>query len=824
MRPAVWVAVAFAVGVAVAEWLRPHPVVALAALLACGLWAALGRRQITLALLLAVAAFGTLRYAYVQTAGRGDLSVWLGQKVTLVGTVTGEPELRKPSGVGYAVDVERVEGHPASGRLYITQMGGTAPGFGERVEVQGSLKLPEGAPTPGGFDRAEYLARQGIHLVMDTGGAQRLGPGAVNPLQRAAVAVRIRLEGVLKAALPPRDAGLMAGLLFGSRTDLPDDIKEAFRASGVFHLLAVSGGNIAMITLPLIILLRRAGLKRRAAALAAIGVVVFFVLLTGAGPSVLRAGLMAVLVLLGEALQREKDAINTLGAAIFLLLIWSPGLLFDIGFQLSAGATLGILLFTRPIQQWLAPRLQRRLGEKAGGWLAAGLSVTLAAQCLVEPLSLYHFGATSLIAPVANLLVLAFLEPVVQVGLGTVLAGLALAWLAWLLGWVLRAGLWLLVLLVKAMAAIPGAYLEVGRLPLTGVILWFAAVALVAFPSLRVALRERLAACWQWWSLNGLTARLGAVAGVAALVITALTWRLALADPPDTLTVTFLDVGQGDSILIQAPGGGSMLVDTGVAMAPDPQRKRQGFDAGAEVVVPYLAREGIRRLDYLVLTHPDQDHAGGGPAVLQRLSVGKVMYSGENPSEKGYVQALEMARQKGIPLRSPVAGEQVDLGGGVLLDVLNPPAQRFEGTRSDDNSNCIVLRLRYRRTAMLLTCDLEAVAEERLVADGIPLRADVLKAAHHGSGHSSTPEFLAAVQPRWAIISVGRRNPYGHPHRDTLKRLKNAGAEVFRTDQQGAITVKTDGLQIRVSGETEDSWGGAYRPVGILGRRWFSAW
>lgn len=432
-------AAALAVGIAVADWLRPHPALVLAAL--CLLVGLLWRRD-AVALVLALVLFGTLRYAWVQTAGRGSLAAWEGQRVTLVGTVVSEPDLRDHGQVSYVITAQ-------SGRVYVTQHGGTAPGYGELVEVQGKLALPMGPRTPGGFDQADYLARQGVYLTLESGPAGLKGPGDLDPFRRAAVAVRIRLEGVLKRALPAREAALMAGLIFGSRSALDDDIQEAFRSAGVFHLLAVSGGNVAMLVVPMLWLLRRAGLKQRWASALVIPVVVFFIFLTGATPSVLRAGLMAVLVLMGDVLERERDALNTLGVAISLLLVATPGLLFDLGFQLSVAATLGILLFARRVERSLSPRLEGLFGPRLGAWLAGGLSVTFAAQALVEPISLHHFGTFSLIAPVANLLVLLVVEWLVPVGL--VLTVLHLAWPLRLVGGV---GSTLLIYAVKAMATL----------------------------------------------------------------------------------------------------------------------------------------------------------------------------------------------------------------------------------------------------------------------------------------------------------------------------------------------------------------------------------
>lgn len=819
-RPALVVAATLAAGILAAEWIRPHPALCAALLVPLTALLLAGRRSGAL-VLAAIALCGALRWTYVQTVGRGNLAAWTDRSVTLVGTVVSEPAREAGGRVTYILAAEAVQGQPARGRVRVAQRGGPAPAYGERVAVSGTLSPPRRAHRPGGFDEAAFLARQSVYLVMESGPADRMGPGRLDPFRRAAVAARLRLEGVLYRALPEREAALLAGLLFGSRTGLPDDIADAFRAAGVFHLLAVSGGNVAMVVMPLLWFLYRAGLGRRAAAALAVPAVAFFVFLTGASPSVLRAGLMAVLVLAGDLLGRERDALNTLGAAAALLLAAVPGLLFDLGFQLSAAATLGILLFTRPIQGWLEPRLLRALPERAAAWLAASLAVTLAAQALVEPLTLRAFGTVSPISPLANLVVVPYVGLLTPLALGAVVLGLFAPPAVWLLAF---AGRWAaqgLVWAVKAFASLPLAQIDVGR-PGTGwVLLWYAGLAWAALPAARRlpdALLPGLCALWQ-------AARPRAGAALLALLGAAgaaFSWRLALGAPPDQLEVVFLDVGQGDAILVRAPGGHAALIDSGPAWAP--AGGGAPFDAGEAIVVPYLKRAGVRRLDLLVLTHPDADHAGGGAAVIRSVPVGQVLVSTARAEEFYHRAALAAAAERRVPVRVPREGEVLRLGPEVRVEVLGPPFPPIRGSHSDENANCAALRLVYRQVAFLLACDLEAAAEDRLVERGYVLTADVLKVAHHGSRTSTTPRFLAAVRPRHAIISAGSGNPFGHPHADVLARLRAAGAAIWRTDRHGTVTVRTDGFRLRVEGSRGRPESEEGRPPLAWSGRLIGAW
>lgn len=848
VRPALWLAVAIAGGIVLAEWVRPHPLL-VGALFPLIALAGLRWRDWSILLCLA-AALGALLFAWQQTGGRGNLIAWVDQSVELVGTVVTEPILQKGGGLSYTVSAERVGEVPAKGKVAIQQWNEPTPvRFGERVRVAGRLQRPVGPKTPGGFDQAAYLARQGIDLTLKPSEVEGLGTGRLSLFQRGAVAARLRLEAALRGALPARDAALLAGLLFGTRSDLPEDVKQAFQESGVVHLLAVSGGNVAMILLPFIWFLRRLGVRPRWAGAAGIPLVWFFVFLTGAGPSVMRAGLMATLVLLGDLLQRERNALNTLGAAAVILLLIQPGMLFDIGFQLSVSATLGIMLFARRIQGWLEPRAQAIWGERLGAALAAGLSVTFAAQLVVEPISLFHFGALAPIAPIANLIVGLFLEPLVWVGTAVALVGLVLMPVAWLLGWPVRWGLWLLIFLVKATAAVPGGYVEPGRLPLAGVLVWYAVLVLASSPALQG---------WLWGFAKGLRVEGRSTAATSggtvlaevnpsedapaganlarqlralvrsrlAVTLLASTLPLLLAGrllwpgrPADELRLTALDVGQGDAILLELPGGKAMLIDGGPAAAPE--QGREGYDAGESVILPALRQRGIRRLDWVVLTHPHQDHAGGLPAVLRALPVGLLIEDGMDGSAPALRELEAVAAERGVPAVVVQSGQLLDLGAGATAQILAPPNPLFHDTRSDENANSVVLLVSYRGARLLLTGDMEAVGEEWLLAQGVDVRADFLKVAHHGSGYSSTSEFLAAVQPRYAVISAGRGNSYGHPDSKTVERLESVGAAIYRTDQQGTITFRTRGEGWTVSTTKTAPPSDA---IGLLGRPLVGAW
>jgi competence protein ComEC len=612
---------------------------------------------------------------------------------------------------------------------------------GQQVFGAGTLEVLR--PGRSGFE--DYLIRRGAIGIVTVTRLRALGPPA-NPVLRLANSVRRVIRRGVERSLPDREAGLLLGLSIGDTDRLEPEVEEDFRATGLGHLLAVSGANVAMFLVPVLALVSFLGgrlVTRFAVGLAAVA---FFALLTRWEPSVLRASVMASLALLGVLVGRPRSTAALLGGAALLLLVFDPGLARSLGFQLSVTATAGIAAFATP----LASRM---------GWLPKPLrlavAATLGAQIAVTPILLLTFGIVPVVTLLAN--ILAFPAVPLALTAGLLASGAALIWqpLGVVLGKFAVLPLAYLAGLADRLAQAP-----VPSLSSRGVLL----------PVLTATLGILIS-----WRLRLGRARVGTV--FALLATAALIWfAAARAGPPDSLTVTFLDVGQGDAAVVRTSEGATLLIDAG----PD-----------ENLVATRLTSMGVRRIDIVVATHAHADHVEGLPAVFSRYPVGFVLEPGCDHESPSYDRLLRALEDEDLRVRHARGGQRF-LVGRLIVEILGPD----ECSHTGPNDDSVVLRLRYDNATVLFPGDAERPAQEDLLDDGDPVTATVLKIPHHG-GDTSLEEFFERVGAALAVVSVGP-NDYGHPVPGLLRTLQETGARVLRTDRIGDVTVEITSERVLV--------------------------
>ena len=640
----------------------------------------------------------------------------------------------------------------------------------------------EPSPTDDGF--GAFLARSGIGLTTRARELERLGDDG-SPLAELEQ-LRRGASSAISAALPEPQAGLASAMSIGLRDLVGRDVATDFRVSGLSHVVAISGWHIAMLGAVVTAMLSGIGRRPRSAiVLIAIG---GYALFAGASPSVLRAAVMATVVLMARESGRSGSAAAGLSLTVAGMLLIEPSTINDVGFQLSAVATAGLLVWGTRTKAWLEGRLPKR----TPGWLMESLAVSTAAQAATLPIVLFHFGTLSLVAPLANLLIAPLVAPAMLMTAVALVCGV-------LIGTGVPALLFAPIALAGSLVI--GATIAIAHfcatLPLANVaipepvnLIVAALAALVLLAKRRGATTPPIAAGADRSepergprSRRLMTA--GAIAGLAVILIAANGSR-----PDGRLHVTVLDVGQGDAILITGPSGGRALVDTG----PDPDRLISLLDQR----IP----SWDRRIDLVVITHPHEDHISGVAALMDRYRIGEIAEPGMIGPGPGDAAFRRRLAETGRQTRTLAAGDSLMLDG-ITLNVAWPLPGTVPLEPPDSgagiNNVSIVLDLHYGARRVVLAGDVEQQIDPQLLAAGIardvqPL--DVLKVAHHGSGTATTDNFVEQMDPRVAVVSSGWGNPYGHPSPATMARLIENGATVFRTDLDGSIDISTNGTDL----------------------------
>ncbi len=693
-----------------------------------------------------------------------------------------------------------------------------------RIEpLQRSRQAARSPPESSRVDFAGYLRRRGIagELLLDRArvtGASRGGlAGLLDRLQS-------RAERAVAAGLPGAEAALARGMVLGQDEGIAEGVREDFRASGLAHLLAVSGQNVMLLVALALPVLAAAGLGPRGRGVALLALVAVYVPLAGAGPSLQRAGVMGAAGIAAMTMSRPSSRWYALLLAAAATLALNPRSWADPGWQLSFAAVAGILILGLPLARLLtraagslmragperplegvagaagvrpgaaalgrasAPALVRSATRSLARGLAEGTAITVAATLATAPLLTHHFGSVSLAALPANLLGLPAVAPAMWLGMVKAALGLlapvapGAAWLAAALGPVARVPIGYLGLLAERFSDLPGgmlllpgasprstglAYLAIGAAALT--------VRTLARRSARRA--EELAAVWRRLAPGRRVAIGALVMGAVSLLAVRL---LAPPGPPGVLTVRFLDVGQGDATLIQHPDGTAVLFDGGPP------------EAGVERL---LRKAGVRRLALVVATHASRDHHGGLPAVLDRYPVDLILDGGDGTSDAGFRAVLASADRHGVRALAARAGTTLR-AGGLTIRVLSPAPRPPGPAPEDPNPRAVVATISSGSFDLLLSADAESDA---LLPLDLP-DVEAMKVPHHGSSDPGLARVLERLRPELAGIEVGP-NTYGHPTPSTLRTLSRAGVPTYRTDRNGTVSVAVDGDELTV--ETE---------------------
>lgn len=704
---------------------------------------------------------------------------------------------------------ERAAGGTAdadSGKTNSPDASGDDPVFvqGMRVRAWGRLRLAPGRTTPGQFDYSNYLRGRGIGATLlagRPGDIEVVGPGSrwataiFGAVQRARDAM---LEN-LKQNLSADRFGIASAVLLGERGALDDDRLERIRRVGAAHVISVSGLHTAMVFGLMLLAARLIGLPPRAVALMGLCAVWGYALLTGMRPPVVRAAVMATFLLGGWATGRSAALISALAVSALATLLYDPRNLIRTDWQLSYVCVTAIALFAAPLYQLFgASEDEDKDGDKEESgssvgrwrrrsrrWIWMPLVIVIAVQLGLMPLQAELFGRFSPLGIFAQPIIIPMVFAILTLGLIVAVGG-GIAPVGVVVGWALGFFVDLFDVFTAWLSSLPWSTVELPPMAPWLIAVYFG--VLLIGP--HVSKPEGQLGAYSRSQIKHMAYRMLIV--LIGLVGLAWSPMRGPATPPGELTLYILDVGQGDGIVLVFPGGEVAVVDAG--------RGSYG-DQGRRTVAPLLRSLGVRRIDLIVATHADSDHAGGLTYLVENFEVGIFAHGSDESEDEEYQALLEALERRGVRIEQISAGDELRGFGAVQIDVLHPPAASASadgsgGLRGNDAS--VVLLVDLRDVEILLTGDIEDAAERAIVDSGLARDIDVLKVAHHGSKTSSGVDFLEAFDPEFALISAGRNNTYGHPAREILDRFAARDMIVIRTDRQGSIRLRTDGERIRI--------------------------
>ncbi len=666
------------------------------------------------------------------------------------------------------------ESYHISGKVLLKIYGeGLSLQYGDIVKAKVLLQEPKLISNFGEFDYREYLARQKIFLT-DSINIEQLKVIGVNKkfsISSLLYNIKESITKKIEIIYHYPHSELVKAIITGNKTEIPQRWELLFQDAGVMHILAISGLHVGIIASALFFILKFIPIIGQKNNLRYPIIIVFllgYAAMTGFRPSVSRATLMFLTLLLATYFNRPYHIYNSLYLAALLILFYQPLFLYDAGFLLSFTVTFFII--------FLFPILEDKLSILPS-YISKPLAVSLAAWFGMAPLSAYFFYKISYIAILSNLIIVPLLSIILIMGLISITLSFVFLPLAGILALLNQFLISLLVGTTNFLTSLPFAYQFV-RKPGITLTLYYYFIILLFFYSLY---------CWSQLNLITKKRIFWTITSSGFIVL-----FMQIISPLNSLSVHFLNVGYGDSILIKTPQEKNILIDGGGTPFHD-------FDVGENIVLPYLRRLGVKHIDLIFLTHPDIDHLEGLIPILKEMKVDMVIDSGINCQQDTYLNFLSLIQEdEEISYYQARAGDVIKLSPDLQLVVLNPLNRKDYGQQSNFNNHSIVLKLLYKNISFLFTGDIEEKSEINLLSWNTFLQSDILKVAHHGSNTSTTDLFLNQVKPEVAIISVGTNN-FDHPNAEVMEKLEASCQKVFRTDLNGTVLIRSNGQKYYIT-------------------------
>ncbi|MEX2116678.1 MAG: DNA internalization-related competence protein ComEC/Rec2 [Bacteroidota bacterium] len=636
---------------------------------------------------------------------------------------------------------------------------------GRTLKIRGTLQEFPRPRNPGEFDYGRYLSLNDIQGIIRADSVQPGPLGGPGSIRAWFAVIRSEFGKVFSGQHGNEQAGFLQGVVFGDRREISAELKEAFMNTGTTHILAVSGSNVALIALMLYLFFGMLRFPKRWIVVLTILGLLFYMMLTGASSSIVRATIMGCVLVIGTAMERRTDIYNSICVAAVIVLLLDPLQLYDVGFQLSFVAVLSIVS--------IYPKLERLVEIIPAEWEEIRIlipvwkvfAVSLAAQLGTLPFTAYYFERVSVVSLMANILVVPLVGINLILGCMTLAADAISGGIASMYAALNELLVNILLGVVREAASVPFATVDTFGFGLVHALIFYAVLSAL---------------------MNISNPRILKFSAVSIILIMSGSLYRGIFEERPLARLVMLDVGQGDALLLRFANGSYVLVDAGP--------KAFGYDAGKRVLVPFLKRHGVSRLDAVILSHPHSDHIGGLEAVMEAVNVG-ALYEADTAIVSHLHRQLRLTAEKHeVPVVVAGMGGNLSPDPNARIYVVHPGSENRKSTNVNNASIC--LKVMVGGTSVFLSGDAELEAEAEMVRRFSRfLSSDILKTGHHGSSTSSSTMFLDSITPKIALISVGGKNKFGHPSAAVVQSLQTRKTTVLRTDRNGALILESDGLQ-----------------------------
>lgn len=632
--------------------------------------------------------------------------------------------------------------------VYINKKNKKLLEYGDLIEIKGEYSAPEVARNYKGFDYSQYLKTLNIYGTIKVEESKIINKNQLSPILISINNIKEKMIDNANRNMPKRTANLLLGILIGERDNIQEDIIESFRTANLSHILAVSGAHTSYIILGITYLISKSKTPKRIGYIITIINLLIFIIITGASYSVVRACIMAIVVIGAKICYRKENFFTSICISLIIILIQNPFAINDIGLKLSFMGTAGIVILNKSITNFF---IKLKIKQK----IAEALSVTFSAQLMIMPITILNFNTISLTFFISNILASPLLGIIIIFGFISIFISSILNPISKILFLILHIFLELLILVSKVTEKIPGSSILVRTPNILFAIVYY---ILILFFNYFFVIKQNPTRRFHKKIIKIITIKniknAFKVIAVVFLIMLLLTRIVRIINP--TLKIYFIDIGQGDSTLIVTPKNKKILID--------------GGEGKTNVLFQYLLDRRINKIDYIIISHFDSDHCNGLIEIIEKMRVENIVMSKQSKESQEYKKILEIIKQKNIKVSSVKAEDKIIIEKNLYTKILNP-AEKFEF--QDLNNNAIVAKLVYKNFSMLFTGDIEKAEENLAKKYKNELKSTILKVAHHGSKTSTSEKFLKYVEPQIALIGVGENNKFGHPNQITIEKLKN---------------------------------------------------